>query len=75
MRSLHYVKAPTLPMPGEMNGDGKVGLQSLQLLANTYDSKHGDSNWNQNADIALPNGVMGLSDLVTMAMHYGQENP
>jgi hypothetical protein len=27
--------------------------------------------WNPNADIASPWNVIGLSDLVTLALHYG----
>jgi hypothetical protein len=60
---------------GDVNGDGKVSLADLTLLAQAYGSKPGDANWNPLADIAPPYGIIGLTDLVTMAMHYGQHNP
>jgi len=61
-------------MVGDLNGDGKVNLQDLVLLANAYGSKPGDSNWNPNADLAPPYGIISLTDLVTLALHYGQHN-
>src|SRR5271157_1971262 len=69
------VVVPPPKLVGDLNGDGKVGLDDLVLLANAYDSKPGDSNWNPLADIARPYGVIGLTDLVTLAMHYGQHSP
>jgi hypothetical protein len=59
---------------GDLNGDFKVGLQDLVLLALAYGSKPGDPNWNPNADIDN-NGAVGLSDLVILALHYGQQWP
>ena len=60
---------------GDLNGDGKVSLDDLVLLAYAYGSRPGDANWNPQADLAAPFGVISLSDLVTQAMHYGQHNP
>jgi parallel beta-helix repeat protein len=60
---------------GDLNGDGKVSLADLQLLASAYNSKPGDPDWNPNADLAPPYGIISLTDLVTLAMHYGQHNP
>jgi hypothetical protein len=62
----------------------KVGLPDLVLLANAYGT-HGyppsvvslaaspgtSHAWNPAADLAAPAGVIGLSDLVTLATHYG----
>ena len=59
----------TVTVPGDLNGDFKVGLADLVILANAYGSKPGDAKWNPNADID-GNGVVGLSDLVIMANHY-----
>jgi hypothetical protein len=61
-------------IPGDINGDFKVGLPDLVLLAQAYGSKPGDPNWNPNADID-GNGIVGLSDLVALAQHYGQHYP
>ncbi len=66
---------PSTTLVGDLNGNGKVGLDDLVLLANAYNSKPGDPNWNPMADLASPFGIISLSDLVTLAMHYGQYNP
>jgi parallel beta-helix repeat protein len=59
---------------GDLNGDSKVSLADLVLLAQAYGSKPRDSNWNANADIE-GNNIVGLSDLVILAQHYGQHSP
>jgi len=61
-------------IPGDINGDFKVVLPNLVLLAQAYGSKPADSNWNPNADID-GNGQVGLSDLVILAQDYGQHYP
>jgi hypothetical protein len=61
-------------IPGDIDGNFKVQLQDLVILAMAYGSKPGDSNWNPNADID-GNNVVGLSDLVILAQHYGQHYP
>jgi hypothetical protein len=61
-------------IPGDLNGDFKVNLEDLVLLAQAYGSKPGYPNWNPNADIDN-SGVVGLSDLVILALHYGQQYP
>lgn len=60
---------------GDLNGDGVVNLQDLIRLAQAYNSKPGDPNWNPNADLTPPYGTIGLTELVTLAMHYGQHYP
>jgi parallel beta-helix repeat protein len=66
---------PPTTLIGDLNLDGEVSLADLQLLANAYNSHPGDPNWNLLADIAPPYEIISLTDLVTMAMHYGQHNP
>jgi hypothetical protein len=73
---------PTGTMP--QGGYFKVGLSDLMYLANAYgttgtppssvssSSVPGTAHtWNPAADLAAPSGVIGLSDLVTLALHYG----
>lgn len=55
---------------GDLNGDGKVNLPDLVMLALAYGSKPGDLKWNPMADIN-GDGVVGLSDLTLLAIHYG----
>jgi hypothetical protein len=60
---------------GDINGDFKVTLVDLVLLANAYGSVPGDTRWNPNADINS-NGAVDLADLVILALHYNQHyNP
>ncbi|MEM2130134.1 MAG: right-handed parallel beta-helix repeat-containing protein [Candidatus Bathyarchaeia archaeon] len=69
-----YVKIMQ-PLPADINADGQVSLADLVLLAKAYGSRPGDPNWNEYADIAEPWGIIGLSDLVTIAVFYGQHFP
>jgi serine protease AprX len=59
---------------GDIDGDFKVGLTDLHLLAAAYGSKPGDPNWNPNADIDN-SGTVNLPDLFTLSQHYGQHYP
>lgn len=61
-------------IPGDLDGDFKVTHADFMILANAYGSRSGDPNWNPNADFYY-NGVIGLTDLVTLAIHYGQHYP
>jgi hypothetical protein len=64
----------TSTIAGDLNGDGKVSLQDLVILALAYGSKPSDAKWNPIADLD-GNGVVGLTDLVILALHYGQHSP
>jgi|GEM_PF-2912107 len=66
----------TVTIPGDINGDFKVSLADLVLLANAYGTTPASGGtpetpyaWNPNADID-GNGVVGLSDLVILAINY-----
>jgi hypothetical protein len=61
-------------MPGDLNGDFKVGLPDLAILAQAYRSVLGNSRWNPNVDVN-GNGIVSLQDLVILAIHYGQHYP
>jgi hypothetical protein len=63
-----------ITIPGDLNGDFKVGISDLVILAKTYDSTSSDFKWNPNADID-GNGRASLTDLVIFAQHYGQRCP
>jgi parallel beta-helix repeat protein len=63
-----------ITMPGDIDGNFKVQLYDLVLLAYAYGSMPNNSNWNPNADID-GNNEAGLSDLVALAQHYGQHYP
>jgi hypothetical protein len=58
-------------IPGDINGDFKVSLVDVVLLAQAYGSKPDSANWNPNADID-DSGIAGLSDLAVVAANYGK---
>jgi len=64
----------TVTISGDVDGNFKVQLADLVILAKAYGSRPGDTGWNSNADID-GNSVVGLSDLVILANHYGQQFP
>jgi hypothetical protein len=64
----------SVTVPGDLDGDFQVTLTDLTILAQAYGSRPGDPNWNSNADLAL-RGIIDLTDLVTLALHYGQHFP
>jgi outer membrane protein assembly factor BamB len=61
-------------VPGDVNGDGRVDLKDIVLVAQAYGSMPGDPNWNPNADIT-GSGTVDLPDLVILAVHYAQVYP
>jgi hypothetical protein len=61
-------------IPGDVDGNFRVQLNDLVLLAHAYSSRPGNSNWNPNADID-GNLVVGLPDLAILARNYGQQYP
>jgi len=72
--STAYVPDPRSTIPGDINGDYKVTLTDLVLLANAYGSTPGSAKWSPNADIN-GDGKVDLADLAILAQHYGQHNP
>lgn len=70
---LTYYKI-AVTIPGDLNGDFQVNLADLSILALAYGSRPGDPNWNEKADIAHQ-GIINLTDLVTLAVSYGQHYP
>jgi hypothetical protein len=79
-----YTWLNTSPSQQPSGGYFKVGLVDLIYLANAYGTKGtppsavpitevpgASHSWNPAADFAAPSGVVGLSDLITLALHYG----
>jgi outer membrane protein assembly factor BamB len=61
-------------IPGDLNGDFKVNLADLTILAGAYGTRPGDAKWKANADID-GNGAVGLVDLTILAYYYQQHYP
>jgi len=57
-------------VPGDVNGDGMVDEYDLAMIKEAYGSKPGDSDWNEEADLANDE-VIDLYDLAILAKNYG----
>jgi ABC-type transport system substrate-binding protein len=74
-----YTWLNTDPSAQPSGGYYKIGLADLVMLANAYGAMGTPPSavpilggrWNPGADLAAPSGVVGLTDLVTLALHYG----
>ena len=60
--------------PADINGDCKVYVSDLLLLAQAYNSRPGDANWNEDADLDCSNRVY-TADLLILAQNYNKMYP
>lgn len=51
---------------GDINFDDKIDMKDLSLISNLYNSKKGDSNWNNNCDLNN-DGIIDIYDIVKIA--------
>lgn len=51
---------------GDINFDDKIDMKDLSLVSNLYNSKKGDSNWNNNCDLNK-DGIIDIYDIVKIA--------
>lgn len=68
-----HVQEASATIPGDVNHDGTVNILDIVAIASIYGCKEGDPNFNPEADLAPPYGVINMLDLVTCAYHYGQK--
>jgi uncharacterized repeat protein (TIGR01451 family) len=61
-------------IPGDINGDFKVGPADFALLSVAYGSTSSGPKWNPNADINN-DGKVGPADFAQLSAHYGQHYP
>jgi len=64
-----------IKMVGDLNGDDQINIQDISLACTSYGAHEGDENWNPEADLAMPYGVIDIFDIVTLASRYGQTCP
>jgi hypothetical protein len=55
---------------GDINGDGVVNILDAILLANAFNSRPGDSNWNPKADLN-GDGIVNILDAILLANDFG----
>jgi len=68
----NYTSGPIImTVPGDVDGDFKVGLLDLLTVGMAYGSKPGDPKWNPSADID-GNNVVALQDLAILGQNYGE---
>ena len=61
----------TLPYAGDINDDGVVDLNDLNLLSQCWKKTSGQAGWNAQCDLQ-PNGTIDLGDLLVVAQHWLQ---
>ena len=64
----------TITIPGDFDGDFKVGPADFALLSSAYGSTPNKSKWNPNCDVNDDDKV-GPADFAQLSAHYGQHYP
>ena len=72
--ALNYSATIILTLPGDFNGDFKVGPADFALLARAYGATPNKPLWNPNCDINNDQKV-GPADFAILSVHYGQHYP
>jgi len=64
---LVYIK-----MMGDANADGTVDIFDVAAAALAFGSVEGDLNWNPQADVMAPLGLVDVHDIVGIVLHFGE---
>jgi len=62
---------PTGSVPGDLDGDGEVGLFDMAIVSTSFNSHDGEPGYNRVAD-ANGDGWVDLFDLVFVSVHFGE---
>lgn len=57
---------------GDLNGDRKVTIADVTIVATAYDATPADARWNPLADLAYPWGKINIYDVVAVTRVYGK---
>jgi hypothetical protein len=61
---------PVLATVGDVNGDGKVDMKDVALVAHSFGSTPSDPTWNEACDLNS-DGVINMIDIAIVASHFG----
>jgi len=56
---------------GDLNGDGKVNIQDITIVASAYGTELGDPNWDATVDFDN-NGWISIIDIIIVAKEFGK---
>jgi hypothetical protein len=59
-------------LQADLNGDGRINILDIVIVAKAYGSKPGDPKWNATADLDK-NGVIDILDICRVAKDYGKK--
>jgi parallel beta-helix repeat protein len=65
----------TVTLMGDINYDGVVNILDITIIGSAYGSNQTEPNYNLQADLAPPYGVINMFDAVTCAAHYAETFP
>src|SRR4030042_1455504 len=61
-----------IKMIGDANADGKVDIFDIAAAALAFGSVEGSPNWNSQADLVTPFGLVDVADIVAIVIHLGE---
>jgi hypothetical protein len=61
-------------MVGDLNGDGRVNIVDVTIVAKAFQSRPGDPSWNPNADVDN-SGIINIIDVTKVAKEFGKVDP
>jgi len=64
----------TVRLLGDVNGDGRVDLKDIALVARAFGSTPNSPNWNPAADLN-GDGIVNMQDIAIVARNFGQQYP
>ena len=63
----------TIRILGDVNGDGRVDLRDIALVARAFGSTPTSPNWNPAADLNS-DGIVNMKDIALVVRNFGQHN-
>lgn len=71
-RDRYPLMKPYVPLVGDMNSNDMVDIYDIMVITMAYDSRPGDTNWNEIADTAPLFGKIDIYDVASCLINYGQ---